>query len=72
VALRIRDQLPADRLMWGSDFPHSVTSYPESRQRLDEMFTGVPVELRRRILVDNPCGFWGLDAAADLTPTPIG
>jgi predicted TIM-barrel fold metal-dependent hydrolase len=72
VALRIHDQLPAHRLMWGSDFPHSVTSFPESRQRLDEMFAGVPAELRQRILVDNPCAFWRLDARAELTPTPAG
>lgn len=70
LALRMRDLLPADRLLWGSDFPHSVTSFPESRRWIGEIFDGAPDDLRRRILVDNPCEYWGLEAGAALTPTP--
>lgn len=70
VALRMRDLLPADRLMWGSDFPHSVTSYPRSREWLATLFADVPEALRRRILLDNPCRFFGLDPARPITPTP--
>jgi predicted TIM-barrel fold metal-dependent hydrolase len=70
VALRMRDLLPAERLMWGSDFPHSVTSFPRSREWLETIFDGVPEELRRRILVENPCRFFGLDPDRPLTPTP--
>jgi uncharacterized protein len=70
VAMRMRDLLPVDRLMWGSDFPHSVTSFPESQRWLDDIFDGVEPELRRRILAGNPCAFWGLDPEAALTPTP--
>ena len=69
VALRLRDLLPADRLMWGSDFPHSVGSFPESRTWLDTIFAGVPDSMRRRILVENPCRFFGLDQDRALTPT---
>ncbi|MGE0387661.1 MAG: amidohydrolase family protein [Gammaproteobacteria bacterium] len=70
LALRMGDLVPVERLMWGSDFPHSVTSYPESRRWIDEIFAPVSPAMRRRILVDNPCAFWGLDPDADLTPTP--
>ena len=70
VALRMRDLLPMDRIMWGSDFPHSVTSFPETRRWLDEIFAGVPDAMRRQVLVETPCAFWGLDADAALTPTP--
>ena len=70
VALRMRDLLPADRLMWGSDFPHSVTSFPRSREWLGTIFEGVPDDLRRRILVENPCRFFGLDPEGEITPTP--
>jgi predicted TIM-barrel fold metal-dependent hydrolase len=66
----MRDLLPADRLMWGSDFPHSVTSFPQSREWLGTIFADVPAALRRRILVENPCRFFGLDPERDLTPTP--
>lgn len=70
VALQMRDLLPAHRLMWGSDFPHSVTSFPKSREWLQTIFAGVPDELRRRIVLENPCRFFGLDADRPITPTP--
>jgi predicted TIM-barrel fold metal-dependent hydrolase len=70
VALGMREHLPAHRLMWGSDFPHSVTSFPRSREWLATIFAGVSPELRRRILVENPCRFFGLDAERNITPTP--
>ena len=70
VALQMRDLLPAQRLMWGSDFPHSVTSFPRSREWLETIFEGVPAELRRRILVENPCRFFGLEPDRAITPTP--
>jgi uncharacterized protein len=70
LALKMRDFLPAEDLMWGSDFPHSVTSYPRTREWLDIIFEGAPDELRRRVLLDNPIEFFGLDATATLTETP--
>jgi predicted TIM-barrel fold metal-dependent hydrolase len=70
LALRLGEFLPVDRLMWGSDFPHSVGSFPNSREFLADAFGGVDDALRRRILVDNPVRFFGLDPDAELTPTP--
>jgi len=70
LALQLGDFLPLDRLMWGSDFPHSVGSFPRSREFIDDAFSAVSDEVRRRILVDNPVEFFGLDVHADLTPTP--
>jgi predicted TIM-barrel fold metal-dependent hydrolase len=70
MALKMRDLLPAEDLMWGSDFPHSVTSYPRTRDWLDIIFEDVDDALRRRILHDNPIDFFGLDADAELTETP--
>jgi predicted TIM-barrel fold metal-dependent hydrolase len=70
VAMRMKDLLDLDHLMWGSDFPHSVGSFPESRRWLDEIFAPCTPEERRRVLVDNPCRYFGLDPDAELTPTP--
>jgi uncharacterized protein len=70
LALQLRDFLPAEDLMWGSDFPHSVTSYPRTREWLETIFGDAPAELRRKILVDNPVEFFALDATATLTDTP--
>jgi predicted TIM-barrel fold metal-dependent hydrolase len=66
----MRDLLDMEHVMWGSDFPHSVSSFPESARWLDEIFEGCTPELRHQVLVDNPCAFFGLDPDAELTPTP--
>lgn len=70
LALKLRDFLPAENLMWGSDFPHAVTSYPKSREWLEIIFEGVPADLRRKILLENPAEFFGLNLGKPITPTP--
>jgi predicted TIM-barrel fold metal-dependent hydrolase len=58
-------------LAWGSDFPHSVGTYPHSREILDDIFESVPAHERRQVLVENLCGFYGLDSNKEITPTPV-
>ena len=70
VAMQMKDLLHLDRIMWGSDFPHSVGSFPESPRWIDEICAPCTSEERRSILVDNPCRYFGLDPDAELTPTP--
>jgi predicted TIM-barrel fold metal-dependent hydrolase len=70
MALKLRDFLPAENLMWGTDFPHGVCSYPKSREWLEIIFEGVPDALRRKILLENPAEFFGLDLHKPITPTP--
>ena len=70
LALRLGEFLPLDRLMWGSDFPHSVGSFPHSREFVAEAFAHLDDATRRTILVDNAVQFFGLDPTAELTATP--
>jgi predicted TIM-barrel fold metal-dependent hydrolase len=70
LALKLRDFLPVENLMWGSDFPHAVTSFPKSREWLQIIFDEVPAGLRRRILLENPAEFFGLDLDRPITATP--
>jgi predicted TIM-barrel fold metal-dependent hydrolase len=70
VAIQCREHLPVENLMWGSDFPHSATSYPHSAQWLDETFADAPQQLRERILRETPCAYFRLDPTQPLTPTP--
>ena len=46
--------------MWSTDFPHSETSWPQSREELETQFAGVPEEERRLIVHDNAKRFYGL------------
>jgi len=72
LAMRMHDLLDTDHVMWGSDFPHSVSSYPESQRWLEEIFSAGPAGLRHKVLVENPCRFFHLDPDAELTETPAG
>jgi predicted TIM-barrel fold metal-dependent hydrolase len=70
VVLKMLDLVPVDSLMWGSDFPHSVGSFPNSAAWLDKAFDGVSDDIRRKILVETPANFFHLDTSAELTATP--
>jgi predicted TIM-barrel fold metal-dependent hydrolase len=39
--------------MWGSDYPHGDSIFPNSQQILDEIFEGVPDEERYAITAGN-------------------
>jgi predicted TIM-barrel fold metal-dependent hydrolase len=69
LALEMADKLPIDNIMWGSDFPHSVGSFPTSQEYLDKVFAGKD-DLRRKILLETPAKYFGLDLDKELTPTP--
>jgi len=69
-AVQMHEHVPFDRLMFGSDFPHSVGSFPNTLRFLDEAFDGVPDALRRKMLLENPANYYDLDLEADITETP--
>jgi predicted TIM-barrel fold metal-dependent hydrolase len=51
--VRLRDVIGVDNMLWGNDFPHAESTWPQSRAFLDRIFTGVPEADRRQITVDN-------------------
>lgn len=69
MALRMLDLLPAENLMWGSDFPHHVGSFPNSQAYIAEAFADVPEALRRKMLLENVAAFFGLALEQPITPT---
>lgn len=59
-ALMTRSVIGEDHLMWGSDYPHTDSTWPCSREVLDEMFAGYPVGLREKVTRDNVAALYGL------------
>jgi predicted TIM-barrel fold metal-dependent hydrolase len=57
---RLRDVLGVDNIMWSSDFPHPVTSWPNSRAIVDGQFADVPDDERQKIVAGNAARVWGL------------
>lgn len=56
-----RDPRTVDRIMWSSDFPHSATDWPNSRETIDEIMEGVPEEERYQMLAGNAIRFFHLN-----------
>jgi predicted TIM-barrel fold metal-dependent hydrolase len=61
VAVRCRDIIGVDNLMWSDDYPHLESCWPDSRKVIDEVLPpdSVPVEDRERILSGNACRIYG-------------
>jgi predicted TIM-barrel fold metal-dependent hydrolase len=70
VGQELPDEMPLELFWWGSDFPHSVGTFPESRKYIEETFGELDPDLRHRILVGNAAEHLRLDLDADITETP--
>jgi predicted TIM-barrel fold metal-dependent hydrolase len=57
---RVRDMLGVENLMWSTDFPHPVTSWPNSRRIVDEQFASIPDDERELIVCGNAARVWNL------------
>ncbi len=60
VGVRHREDTGVDNLMWASDFPHSDSTWPHSREVVERDFAGVPEEDVRKIVRDNCAELYGL------------
>jgi uncharacterized protein len=56
----LRDRIGVRNILWSSDYPHPVTSWPHSRQVVAEQFRSVPSEDRKLILSENAKRVWKL------------
>jgi len=50
-----------DTLMFGSDYPHAESTWPESRRFLDDMLAGVSPDDRRKLVCDNVASLFKFD-----------
>ena len=53
IGIRLRDKIGVDNIMWGSDYPHSESTFPKSREILDRILDGVPQDERAKIVGGN-------------------
>ena len=56
-----RDRPGAKNIMWSSDYPHSETTYPNSRLVIERDFVGIPEEDVRQIVGGRAAKLFGLD-----------
>lgn len=59
-AVRNREVLGVDNLMWSSDYPHHGCDWPETRRVVDALFRSVPADERARMCALNAVGLYRL------------
>lgn len=57
---RMRDIIGVENMMWSSDFPHPVTSWPNSRAVVEELFADFDPEDRQLLVAGNAARVWNL------------
>lgn len=60
VGVELRHKINVERLMWGSDFPHQESDWPESLKVIEKNFAGVPDEERNQMVCANAVEFFRL------------
>jgi len=60
IGIRLRDVIGVDNMMWGSDYPHSESTFPRSGQILAEILEGVPKDEQAKIAGGNTARVYNL------------
>lgn len=58
------EQIGADRVLWGNDYPHYEGTFPYNLESLRLTFADIPEPVRRKILGENAAKLYNFDVAA--------
>ena len=61
IGIRLRDVIGVDNMMWGSDYPHSESTFPRSRKILEDILAGVPDDEGAKIAGANTARVYRFD-----------
>jgi predicted TIM-barrel fold metal-dependent hydrolase len=56
-----RNQIGVDNLLWMTDFPHNVSTYPDTWNAVEHVLAEVPQNERRKILYENAVRLYKLE-----------
>ena len=62
VGVATRQSIGSDRVIWGSDFAHAASDWPNSQKTIADSFAGVSEDERYAMLAGNVIRFFHLDA----------
>lgn len=63
IGTKLIDDMGAETLMWGSDYPHGDGVWPESDRYIQEQFGHLPADVVHQITCGNAVEFYRLDQA---------
>lgn len=53
LGVQLIPRLGPDNVMWASDYPHPDSTFPYSRQAIDEQFAGMDEAIKQKVCCDN-------------------
>ena len=59
IGVQMRRHIGPYHLMWGADYPHAEATFPRSREIVDEIFEGIPLEEKAKMTRDNAARLYG-------------
>jgi predicted TIM-barrel fold metal-dependent hydrolase len=59
IGIKLLDDLGAENVMWGSDFPHPDGVWPDSQEYIQKELGHLPADVRRKIVCENAGRFYG-------------
>jgi predicted TIM-barrel fold metal-dependent hydrolase len=60
AGIRTYDLIGPKNVMWSSDYPHSDTTWPRSREAIERQFGALPADHRRAMVLENAGKVYGL------------
>ncbi len=61
LGIELREKIGVDNLMWGSDYPHIESTFPRSREILEEILADCSLEEKEKIAGKNAARIYRLD-----------
>ncbi len=61
IGIQLREHIGVDNLLWGSDYPHIESTFPRSRQILDDILSDCSEEEKAKIVGGNAARLYRLD-----------
>jgi predicted TIM-barrel fold metal-dependent hydrolase len=63
IGIKLLDDLGADKVMWGSDFPHPDGVWPDSQEYIEKELGHLPADVRRKVVCENAGRLYGFPLA---------
>ena len=61
IGIEMRHHVGVDTLVWGSDYPHTESTFPKSREILDDILKGIPEDEQAKIAGGNTVNLYHFD-----------
>jgi len=61
TGIRLRDLIGNEALLFGSDYPHTESTFPRTREILADMMEGVPADEVKQIVATNTAKLYGFE-----------